>query len=123
MKIDWAEPKNLIIAGMGLVGLLITVPKLGDALDYARKVLGTTETAYAAYEQSTEIRSDFDQYLEAQKQANEQQAAVAQAINSYVQQQQQTKGAWREEDAAGRCWMCDALNYHDCGADQWYRCP
>ena len=114
MKTEWT-PKNLSIAGAGIITLVFTVPKLGDGLDYLRKLLGTTEVAYAAKAQVEEVDEQFQEYLQAQKEAAIAQKASAEAINAYVGQQQQMQQqqyyrapeVWTERDQDGTAYCTD----------------
>lgn len=122
MKTEWT-PKTVLIAASGLIAVLYGLPKLGDGLDYARKVLGTTEVAYAAKEQVEQVDSNFQQYLQAQRELAIAQQAQAEALNAYVAQQQQQQHGIREWDDNGVCWQCASATAQDCyDHNLWERC-
>ena len=130
MKTEWT-PRNLTITAGGLVAALVLLPNLDKGWAVVRYITDAFPAAYAGKELSQDVRSDFDRYLEAQEQSNKQQAAVAEAINAYVQQQQTnqpmnqaTDAPLREWDAQeGTYWCCPTSDRERCYAEQlWYRC-
>ena len=138
MKIEWTDPRNLIIAAGGIIGLLMLAPKLGDGWDFIVKVGSTTKVAYAADAKSDAIRSDFDRYLAETKVAQEkalikQQSYIEaqQVFNKRllaIQQQQVVQPSFKEYDAQGIAWCCDESSIEDCWksqgeyANRWWRC-
>lgn len=112
MKTEWT-PKTITLAASGVIAALFALPKLGDGLDYARKVLGTTEVAYAAKEQAEQVDDQFQQYLQKQQ-------AYTDALNSYVAQQQQQRELC-QEDENGTVWCCPVLDADACWAQNLWR--
>lgn len=112
MKFDWT-PRNTGIVVAGVMSAIFALPKLGDGLDYLRKVLGTTEVAYAAKEQAEDTASEFQQYLQRQE-------AYTEALNSYVAQQQDQVRCEEEND--GKVWCCSVqFTDQECDERQLWR--
>ena len=83
MKIDWHDPRNIIIVIGGLLLSLTMISKLGEGLDYTRKLLGTVEVAYAGYDKSIKVESDLDRYIAAQEQVLVEQRAYTKAQQEF----------------------------------------
>lgn len=103
-----------------IVGFIIAAPKVGEGIDWLRKVCGTVETAYAGYEIATETKGDFESYLHEQKKAlemesqrqelqaqfNQQLLAIQQQQDQSNQQIQSMPAYHIDTDENGKCWIC-----------------
>lgn len=128
MTTNWT-PKNLSIVGGMVLSALLILPNLDKAWAVVRYITDAFPTAYAAKQQVEAVDQQFEQYLQAQKEAAIAQKASADAINAYVGQQQQMQQQvpvrmplkeWQDEQ--GVWWCCDP-NRDDCDENRsWWRC-
>ena len=127
MKIDMTSPKNLIITGTVVVGLLLFLPGLGKGWGVVRYIADAFPTAYAAKEESSATRDELHEYLVAQKEALIAQEAYQKAqhefANQLMQQQaplpvKEPRMEWQDPET-GRWWYCDPRM--DCAlSDNWW---
>ena len=131
MKLDFAQPKTAWTVGAGVVAVLVVLPNLDKGWAIVRYITDAFPAAYAGKSGSEQVRSDFDRYLEAQQQATEQQAAVAEAIQGYISQQQAnapmgeaTDAPLREwDERQGTYWCCPISDRERCWEEQlWQTC-
>ena len=92
--------------------------------------------ASEAKQAATDVRSDFDQYIQKEQEAAARQEGYIRAQQEFnenllkLQQQQMDAPAapgqtsWAEQDEQGAWWCCWALSYENCwDAQLWYQCP
>lgn len=127
MKTDWT-PKNLTLAGAGIISILIILPNLGKGWEAVKYLADAPPTAYAAKEKVEEVDSEFKEYLQAQREATIAQQATTEALKQYIGQQapnQMAPHGLREYDATTDIlWCCELTDRAACfSQDRWYRCP
>ena len=131
MKLSLADPKVAWSTGAGIFAFLVVLPNVSKGWDTLRYVTDAIPAAHAGKAAAEGVRSDFDRYIDEQREATEQQKAVAEALNAYVAQQQQQlpmdppapeAQLFTETDAQG-CWECWGFGYQDCDVNKrWERC-
>lgn len=110
----------------GLVGVLGGLALLAVSWDHIEKIgylVGVPRAAYAGQGIAMETKENFERYLERQD-------AVAEALQAYVQQQQQLPNQsapaiqyFQEYDDQGRCWACSAYSQQQCWDNRlWKPC-
>ena len=91
MKTDWT-PKNLTIAGSGVIAALLILPNLGKGWEALKYWVDSVPTAYAGKAQADAVRSDFDRYIDAQQEAlklEQQRNALQEEYNKKLMELQQ----------------------------------
>lgn len=112
---------------IGVAVLVGALTQIGNGLKAASWLIGVPEAAYAGQATAKKVDEKFERYLEKQD-------AVAEALNKYVANQQQTANAplrptwrWQEHDQDGD-WCCHEAVYEQCwlkqhdGHNGWRRC-
>lgn len=133
MKLSLADPKVAWSTGAGVFAFLVVLPNVSKGWDTLRYVTDAIPAAHAGKAAAEGVRSDFDRYIDEQRQATAADEKVAKALNEYIQQQQQQQlpmnapapevQELREWDAQG-CWECFGYSHEDCDRNQrWTRCP
>lgn len=126
MKLTLAEIAKSKWSLAGLASAIVILPNIGKGLDAVGYLIQTPSVAYAAKQTAEKVDEQFERYIERQD-------AVAEALNSYVQQQQRQQLPMTapapearqitEEDDTG-CWTCWGYGREDCFQNQrWERCP
>ena len=108
----------------GLISVLGGVAVLAASWGGLEKVgwlIGVPAAAYEGKETAEAVEDKFERYLEKQE-------AYADALNSYVQQQQQLPMQqapsiqyFQEYDQQGQCWSCNAYSQQQCWDNRLWR--
>jgi len=133
LTMDQVKQKGPWVAGIGFLALLTQFDK---GLDLVSRKWNADVLASEAKQAATDVRSDFDQYIQKEQEAAARQEGYIRAQQEFnenllkLQQQQMDAPAvpdqtsWAEQDDQGTWWCCWALSYENCwDAHLWYQCP
>lgn len=120
MKLNWSDPKHVVVLGGGLVSALLILPNLGKGLQSVAYVTQAVPVAYAARDTAEEVDAEFQQYLIEQR-------AYTKALQGYTQQLQRQQqgvpmGPVTEWDAQGHCWTCATTPEQCWATETWTPC-